>query len=451
MIKRIAVFALLHVCIASIALAGDGRIRRVQKRIPGSYIIMLERDIIDEVSYIVSDLVKKHRVELVHLYDHVLKGASVRATESQAEAIGRDSRVSAVWEDEEGQISGSIAARSWNVDRMDERIVPRLDGNYSFCQTGKGVYAYVVDTGIWAGHDEFANADPVTGGPRVRLGYDLQAGFGVPNLSNDPNCGRDDTSPGLHGTKVASVLGGRTLGVAPEVTMVPVRVMTCTANPSLSATVDGLRWIVTDPNYTQRPNPTQPAGRVVNLSINFGVSSTSPGTHPVEVALRDLEGMGITVVIGAGNSNADALAAGHVPARDDAHIVAGGSQGRNVGDADARWFDPSTNRGSNFGPTIDLFAPARNVMVALWSSSTAVSVPSDDVQSTGTSFAAPLVAGAAARYLEFYPTESHAQMQSRLVNGATSGIDGLDLLDRRNSPNRLLYMSYGCKQQAVSH
>jgi hypothetical protein len=368
---------------------------------------------------------------------------------SKAEAISRDPRVSAVWEDEEGELSGSVTARSWNVDRIDEQMVPRLDGNYSYCQSGRRVFAYVVDTGIWAGHDEFSNPDPLTGGARVRLGFDVEATFGNPNLSNNPGCTHDDLSPGLHGTKVASILGGRTLGMAPDVTLVPVRVTTCSGNPSLSSTVNGLQWIPTDPNYANRPTPTTPAGRVVNLSINFGASTTtSPGSHPVEVALRDLMGMGITVVVAAGNSNADALAAGHVPARDAANIVAGGSQGRNIGDADARWFDASINRGSNYGTTIDLFAPARNVMVALWSSSVATPNPTDELQSTGTSFAAPLVAGAAARYLEFYPTESHAQIEARLVNGATTTVHGLNLLDRQNSPNRLLYMSYGCKQRA---
>lgn len=87
-------------------------------------------------------------------------------------------------------------------------------------------------------------------------------------------------------------------------------------------------------------------------------------------------------------------------------------------------------------------------MVALWSSTTAVSDANDENQSTGTSYAAPMVSGAAARYLEFYPSESHAQIENRVVTNATSDVDGLNLLDRRNSANRLLYMSYGCKQRS---
>jgi subtilisin family serine protease len=132
-------------------------------------------------------------------------------------------------------------------------------------------------------------------------------------------------------------------------------------------------------------------------------------------------------------------------------IVVGGSEGRNATDADARWYDSSINRGSNYGPSIDLFAPARNVRVATWVSATATSDPNDENESTGTSFAAPLVAGAAARHLQPYGNESHSMIETRLITNATTDGHGLNLLNRLNSPNRLLYMPYGCRTQAVGH
>jgi hypothetical protein len=385
------------------------------------------------------------------LYQRVFKGAAIRMSEKQAQAMARDERVSSVWENPQGELTGSITARSWNTDRIDERVSPRLDGNYSYCSTGKGVRAYVVDTGIWGGHNEFSNLNPDTGATRVPLGFDINAGFGTPNQSNNPQCGFGDLDPAgtgfphpaLHGTKVASVLGGRTLGVAPEVTLVPVRVTDCYGNVQGASTIQGLEWILQDPGYTAG------TARVVNLSqVIRSAAPETIGAHPVEISLRTLIAHGITVVVGAGNSNVDAVAQNFVPARDSALIIVGASQGTNAADADSRWFDPSISRGSNFGPSVDLFAPGRNIMTALWSSVSAVSTPSDENQSTGSSYAAPMVAAAAARYLQFYPSESHAQIESRLVTNATSDVDGLNLVDRRNSANRLLYMSYGCKQRS---
>lgn len=161
------------------------------------------------------------------------------------------------------------------------------------------------------------------------LGFDVNAGFGVPNQSNNPQCGFSDLDPAgtglphpaVHGTKVASVLGGRTLGVAPEVTLVPVRVTSCLGNVGGSATIRGLEWILQDPGYTAG------TARVVNLSLIIRSAAAEPiGEHPVEIALRTLVANGITVVVGAGNSNADAVAGNYVPSRDSMLIVAGASQ-----------------------------------------------------------------------------------------------------------------------------
>jgi subtilisin family serine protease len=86
-------------------------------------------------------------------------------------------------------------------------------------------------------------------------------------------------------------------------------------------------------------------------------------------------------------------------------------------------------------------------MVAHWTSPTATRDVNDPRWSSGTSFAAPLVAGVAARRLQLF-LENNEQMCTRLVNDATSDAHGLNLLDRGpGSPNRLLYAYTNCKSR----
>jgi hypothetical protein len=46
----------------------------------------------------------------------------------------------------------------WHLDRVDQ-VVPRLDGRYDRRGGGSGSVVYVMDTGVMAGHAEFAAAN----------------------------------------------------------------------------------------------------------------------------------------------------------------------------------------------------------------------------------------------------------------------------------------------------
>jgi subtilisin family serine protease len=431
--------------------AGPGKVKRSPKPVPGAWIVMLEDNIVDEVGYILDDLVKKHKVKMTAEFEPLLKGGAFELTESQAQAIADDPRVKAVWEQTQIELAATVTARSWNVDRIDNRTNPRLGGTYTYCTTGKGVRAYVVDTGIWGGHDEFSNPDPVTGGTRVPLGYDFEQTSTVPNRSNNPPCSHSVFNEfhfyhGGHGTAVASVLGGRTLGVAPEVILVPVRIASCDASGTDARVILGLKWILTDPGYRPDPATGMLPGRVVNMS--FVQESTATAPNPLETAIDTLIGQGLTVVAAAGNQNTSV--SGYSPARYGPPIIAGGSKGKLPTAADARWDDgPAGNPGSNYGAAIDLFAPADRVLVARWSSTTAVSDPEDNATSSGTSFAAPLVAGAAARFLQLYPAEGNAQIGTRLIDISSTSIHGVNMTNLNGSPNRLLYMTSDCKRRSA--
>ena len=415
------------------------------KPIAGSYAVILADTIRDEPEFILDDLAKRHKAHIRAYLTPLIKGGHFEMTEAQAYAMLEDPRVEAVWEDAEVQLATTVTPRSWNIDRIDNRVSPRLDSVYNYCSTGRGVRAYVVDTGIWAAHDEFSNSDPVTGGTRVPLGFDIDTFLlGSANRSNDPPCNRASTDPailygGSHGTAVASVLGGRTMGVARDVVLVPVRVFRCDSSGGLNA-VHGLNWIVGD-------NPG--ARRVVNMSFTMELANPNdPTPHPLEQAIDSLIANGVSVVVAAGNYNT--TTANYTPARHVPAIVVGGSKGQFPSDLDSRWNDgPSGNPGSNFGSSIDIFAPADRVMVAQWTSTTATRDVNDPRYSSGTSFSAPLVAGAVARNLELF-AESNEQMTQRLINESTTGVDGLNILDLQGSVNRLLFMYTDCQKRRPS-
>jgi subtilisin family serine protease len=119
--------------------------------------------------------------------------------------------------------------------------------------------------------------------------------------------------------------------------------------------------------------------------------------------------------------------------------------------ADQRWscvntpaqcpspWNSSNDPGSNYGQCVSIWAPGWSVKVAGAASST--SYRSAGQFSTGTSFAAPLVAGAVARLLQSYPTLSAQQVWTELVNRANQRVNPPDFDPGTLVNNKLLYMS----------
>jgi len=318
-------------------------------------------------------------------YTHAVKGFAATIPEAALNGIQNHPNVESVEQDMSVQLNQTSSPQNqvtWGLDRVDQRTRP-LDTQYFFNYTGSGVTAFVIDTGIRADHVEFIG--------RVQTGYTAIADG---NGTNDCNG---------HGTHVSGTIGGTTWGIAKGVKLTPVRVLDCTGSGSLSGVVAGLDWVA---GSTIRP-------AVANLSLGCSKSST------VNAAVAGAYNQGVTMVVAAGNSSADACL--YSPASEPTAITVGATT---ASDTRASY--------SNYGTCVDVFAPGSSITSAWNTSTTATNTIS------GTSMASPHVAGVAALALNANPQATPAAVTQFLLSNATLSQLAASSLGT-GSPNKLVY------------
>ena len=350
----------------------------------GSWIVQLKSGVSPAAA--APGLAKQHGGTVGHIYRHALNGFSFNGSAAAAAALERNPKVTLVEADAEVSLEDTQTGATWGLDRIDQRALP-LNGSYTHQQTGDGVTAYIIDTGILPNHQEF--------GVRANVGADF-----VGDGQNGIDCNG-------HGTHVAGTIGGSTYGVAKNVDLVAVRVFGCTGNTAWTTIIAAIDWVISD----------HAAGTpaVANMSISgTGISS-------VDTATNNLINDGVATAVAAGNGNfigRQANACNYSPARVPAAMTISATDST---DKKASW--------ANYGNCVDWFAPGVAITSAWFTSTSATNTIS------GTSMATPHTAGAAALYLEAHATASPAAVRDALYDATTKGVVG----SSSTTNNHLLY------------
>ena len=323
-----------------------------------------------------------------YVYTSAVNGFAAALNQGQLNALQRNPAVKYVEQDQPVQASVTQTGATWGIDRIDQRSLP-LSTTFSYLNTGVGVRAYIVDTGIRLTHTDLAG--------RAVTGYDAVTAGGTANDCNG------------HGTHVAGTVGGTVYGVAKAATLVAVRVLDCAGSGTTAGVIAGVDWVAN--------NHVKPA--VANMSLGGGASTT------LDNAVKNAVAKGVTFAVAAGNGNIFGMAqnaCNYSPARVPEAITVGATTKT---DAKASY--------SNYGTCVDIFAPGSSVTSAWHTNDTATNTIS------GTSMASPHVAGVAALYLQSNPGATPAGVASALIAGATTG---KVTSPGSGSPNRLLFTAY---------
>ena len=350
------------------------------ERIPGRFIITLRDDADATV------VARAHGVSPDFVYSTVLNGFAGSMSDAARSGLLRDARVLRVEQDGFAYKTTTQSNATWGLDRIDQGSLP-LSKTYTYNNTGAGVTAYIIDTGIRFAHNEF--------GGRAVSGFDAVDG------------GTADDCDG-HGTHVAGTVGGATYGVAKGVRLVAVRVLDCSGSGTLSGVIAGMDWVAA--------NASGPS--VANLSLGASANAS------VDEATRRMIAAGVATAIAAGNGNRGGRqqdACGYSPARVAEGMTIGSTTST---DAKSSW--------SNYGPCVDFFAPGSSITSAGHTSNTSI------VSMSGTSMASPHVAGVAALYLQGNPGASPQQVRDVLYAATTKGV----VTSSSTANNHLLFSAY---------
>lgn len=267
------------------------------------------------------------------------------------------------------------ALAPWHLDRIDQLSLP-LNGAYTYGRTGKNVNVYVIDTGIATSLSEFEG--------RAVKGFDAFPGKALH----------------WHGTHVAAIIASRTYGVAKAADVVSVRMLDENGNGDATTFLSALAWV--------RDNAVRPA--VVSLSVG-GYRSPS-----IDSLLRQLLLQNYSFISAAGNDADDACKLSSVIDPTNPLVVVGAS---NVGDRRLKE--------SNLGPCVSVFAPGHLI--------TSIGPNGEELIASGTSQAAPVVAGIAALLLEDDPSLTPAMVKSSILSAA------IEIIPKEPDTTRLLALS----------
>ncbi|GGM97719.1 type VII secretion-associated serine protease mycosin [Actinoplanes campanulatus] len=246
--------------------------------------------------------------------------------------------------------------------------------------TGSGVTVAVIDTGVDAAHPDL--------GANVLRGYDAIA-----------NTAGTSTDGNGHGTHVAGTIAAVTgngvgvSGIAPDVRILPVKVLAANGSGNMSDTAEGIVWAADN------------GAQVINMSLGATTKVSA-----VSNAITYARSKGVTVIAAAGNSRQQGSPVSY-PAADEGVVAVAATDSA---DKVAGY--------SNAGAYVDVAAPGSNI-----TSTYPTALGAQYKAMNGTSMAAPHVAAVAALLKGYRSSLTPDQIETALEKSAADlGTAGFD-------------------------
>jgi hypothetical protein len=428
----LAVFACVPLIGASSSAAKV--VKKHHRAIKNEFIVTLRPELSEsDAQQVIAEIEKAYGVE-AEIFWPLLPGFFVRTHESTVAELLSSPDVTDIepniwsefgWSSTES--TWSFGDYLWYMDRLDDVTYNPDDKQYDMCSTASDVYAYVIDRGVWNGHQEligrvarqldFTTDSIIYRPPGKMWAYDQTGGCG-------------GYAAAWHGTAVGSLISGSTLGTS-EAKIVSLKITPCGDSAGKFTTADlinAMQWI------SSTDNPWRSNPGIINMSGFVGEWNTD--SNSVTTAANNLViSTGLPFFKSADNWSVDAcrfapnsLAYTNIAQSGKKVFVVGASSvsADPVDRTDYRYQEWSgstpligQNSGSNSGACISAWAPGVAIKVAQTSTSASYSTRN------GTSFSAPIAAGVGARYVSKYFREngvrpSYSQVYSFLLTQAVT-------------------------------
>ena len=281
-------------------------------------------------------------------------------------------------------------AEQWHLNRICSTQLPMRE-LYLSKNKGLGTTVYLVDSGVNNTHEELSSA----------------------NIEQLWSWDGDFTDTNGHGTGLASLIVGKTLGVSSDATLKSVKIPTGQSTP-ISVLLNAFNEILADHLLT-------PAIKVVNCSWNI------PRSLILDAKIQELQDHGLVVVAAAGNDMIDANTLSPVGLNTVLGVAAS--------DAYDRVISWAAGKGSNWGPDVDITAPGIEVPI--------LSLTGEINSSSGTSIAAAIVSGVVCQFIVDNPSVTSASsIQDIVLTNAKTDILFRNEAIYGTTPNRLIYIPF---------
>ena len=316
----------------------------------------------------------------------VLAGASVVKTyafsltyevEATAEQLAA---ISGVLESLDRDTTTPVSVQVLNQDHLTHLAASSDQGAtlYNPENTGLGGNVYLVDTGLYADHEQFT-------GRNINYLYS--------------NFGTDFTDNSGHGTAVGSVIVGNTQGVSKDATLHVVKLFDSnTGNITIGEILDALDAVLVHHNSND-------SSKVKVVCLPW----TIPQNNFLDNKITEMNASNLIVVASAGNNGTDVNTVS--PGGVDVVLTVGAidQDYKVTAFTNVPWSNPTLSYHNNYGSALDIFAIGVDVSCADKTSTDSYSLIS------GTSISAGIVAGAAIQWALKLPNKNSTELKDIIL------------------------------------